>query len=54
MEYLALVLFLHLHCFVAFLGDVNAETVQKEEETGITNSRSSIDIGMGRIIIVKT
>jgi len=33
MANLALVVF--LHCSVAFLGDVNAETVQDEEETGL-------------------
>ena len=33
MEYLTLVLF--LHCSIAFPGDVNGETVQEEEETGM-------------------
>ena len=37
MEFLALVLFLHFS--IAFLGDVNAETVQEEEETGVRDSQ---------------
>ena len=37
MAFLALVLFLHFS--IAFLGDVNAETVQEEEETGMKGSQ---------------